>query len=125
MRYSRATGFFVLFLIFSVLVVPPIFAQFLPRHLGPALAAQMRYTPNLLRIEGVAGTAVGLGEKGEPVIKIYTEREGIGGLPRELDGVSVVVQVTGRNQPQPSPPARAKKGRSHSGICASSSRRVQ
>jgi hypothetical protein len=107
MKYSRATGWFFIFcLFFSALVVPPIFAQFIPRHLGPALAAQMRYTPNLLRIDGIAGTAVGLGEKGEPVVKIYAEREGLGGLPRQLDGVSVVVQVTGKINPLAAPPGK-------------------
>jgi hypothetical protein len=92
--------------IFLIWAAAPTFAQFIPRHLGPALAAQMRYTPNLLRIDGIAGTAVGLGEKGEPVVKIYAEREGLGGLPRQLDGVSVVVQVTGKINPLAAPPGK-------------------
>jgi hypothetical protein len=41
---------------------------------------------NLLHIEGVVGTAVGLAEDGMPVVKIYTEKEGIGGL-REISTV--------------------------------------
>jgi len=110
----RIAWFFVSFLFVSALAVPPILAQapFVPRHLGPALAAQARYTKNLLRIEGVAGTAVGLGENGAPVVKIYTEREGVGGLPQALDGVSVVVQVTGKIHPIKPPPG---KGGGHGG----------
>ena len=116
MKFSRRTAWlFVSFLFFSCFAVPlPILAQgrFVPRHLGPALAAQERYTRDLLRVEGVAGTAVGVGENGEPVVKIYTEREGIGGIPHVLDGVSVVVQVTGKIQPVAPPPG---KGRGHAG----------
>jgi hypothetical protein len=115
MKLSRTgTCFIVSFLFLSALAVPSsIFAQarFVPRHLGPALAAQERYTRDLLRIEGVAGTAVGVGENGEPVVKIYTEREGIGGIPQILDGVSVVTQVTGKIQPVAPPPG---KGGGHS-----------
>ena len=94
---------------------PPLLAQgrFVPRHLGPALAAQERYTRNLLRIEGVKGTAVGVGEDGAAVVKIYTEeREGIGGIPQELDGVSIVVQVKGKVHPVKPPPG---KGGGHGG----------
>jgi hypothetical protein len=107
MKYAEKTRWFSIFsLIFSICAAAPASAQFIPRHLGPALAAQMRYTPNLLRIDGIAGTAVGLGEKGEPVVKIYAEREAIGGLPRQLDGVSVVVQVTGKINPLAAPPGK-------------------
>ncbi|MFB3061551.1 MAG: hypothetical protein ACE10C_09305, partial [Candidatus Binatia bacterium] len=55
---------------------------------------QEQHTDVLLGIQGVVGTAVGLGTNGEAVVKIYTERSGIGGLPRSLDGISVSVQVT-------------------------------
>ena len=110
MRFSRRTAcLFASFLFLSSFAVPSsILAQgrFVPRHLGPALAAQERYTRDLLRVEGVAGTAVGIGENGEPVVKIYTEREGIGGIPQVLDGVSVVVQVTGKIQPVAAPPGK-------------------
>jgi hypothetical protein len=112
-RSRRAARFFFSFLFLSALTVPPsIFAQdrFVPRHLGPALAAQKRYTRDLVRIEGVVGTAVGTGDNGEPVVKVYTEKEGIGGIPQVLDGVSVVVQVTGKIQPLAAP---AGKGGGH------------
>lgn len=67
---------------------PPGFQQ--------AIAAQERHTPNLLGIQGVVGTAVGLGASGPPVVKIYTESRAVTGLPQVLDGVPVVVEVTGQ-----------------------------
>ena len=80
------------------LALSPAFAQpaFDPPGLQRAIEAQERHTNNLLGIQGVVGTAVGLGANGQAVVKIYTEKSGIGGLPRSLDGVPVRVQVTGR-----------------------------
>jgi len=80
------------------LALSPAFAQpaFDPPGLERAIEAQERHTNDLLGIQGVVGTAVGLGANGQAVVKIYTERSGIGGLPRSLDGVPVGVQVTGR-----------------------------
>jgi len=116
MKFSGRTAWlFVTFLfVFGLTVPSPILAQgrFVPRHLGPALAAQERYTRDLLRVEGVAGTAVSVGKNGEPVVKVYTEKEEIGGIPQVLDGVSVVVQVTGKIHPVAPPPG---KGGGHGG----------
>ena len=63
--------------------------------LARAIAAQELYTADLLAIRGVVGTAVGLGANGDPVVKIYTVRDGVAGLPSTLDGVGVRIQVTG------------------------------
>ena len=81
-----------------VLVVSPASAQpaFDPPGLDRAIEAQEGHTDALLTIQGVVGTAVSLGANGQAVVKIYTEKSGIGGLPRSLDGVPVVVQVTGK-----------------------------
>jgi hypothetical protein len=73
------------------------------------MAAQAGHTDALLRIQGVVGTAVGLAEAG-PVIKILTEHPGVTGLPRTLDGVPVVVQVTGKLFALPKPPGTPGKG---------------
>jgi hypothetical protein len=80
-----------------VLVVSPVYAQpaFEP-GLARAIAVQERHTDSLLETQGVVGTAVGLGAGGSPVVKIYTEARGIPGLPRSLEGIPVVVQVTGK-----------------------------
>jgi hypothetical protein len=60
------------------------------------MEAQERHTNQVMAIPNVVGTAVGLGAAGQPVVKIYTESAGVAGLPRTLDGVPVVVQVTGK-----------------------------
>ena len=91
-------GTFVSIGLLVALALSPAFAQpaFDPPGLERAIEAQEQHTDVLLGIQGVVGTAVGLGANGQAVVKIYTEKSGIGGLPRSLDGVSVVVQVTGK-----------------------------
>ncbi len=80
------------------LAVSPVHARhgFEPPGLGRAVATQEHFTADLLSIRDVVGTAVGFAANGDPVMKIYTASEGVAGLPRELDGVPVVVQVTGK-----------------------------
>ncbi len=65
------------------------------QELGPAIRAQERHTDELLGLAGVVGTAVGLNGGGRPAVKVYTIREGVRGIPRNLDGIPVVVEVTG------------------------------
>ena len=61
------------------------------------MAAQVRNTPALMRIEGVVGTGTGASATGQPVIMVYSERSlGAGRLPATLDGVPVVEEVTGK-----------------------------
>ena len=67
-----------------------------PVGLARAVAAQERHTDQLLAVTGVVGTAVGVRGDGKHVVKIFTEAAGVAGLPRELDGTPVQVQVTGR-----------------------------
>jgi hypothetical protein len=67
-----------------------------PPGLERAIAAQEAHNAGLLRTPGVVGTAVGLNADGKHVVKIYTERAGVAGLPESLDGVPVDVQVTGK-----------------------------
>ena len=66
-----------------------------PGGLGAIMAAQNRHTPALLGLEGVVGTATGLGPGGAPAILLLTVRPGVAGLPRSLDGFPVVPVVTG------------------------------
>jgi hypothetical protein len=63
--------------------------------LSAAIAAQQRATDRLLANEAVVGTAVGLTADGRPAVKIYTVRQGVAGLPSQLDGIPVQVEVTG------------------------------
>lgn len=61
-----------------------------------AIAAQERHTDNLLAKPGVVGTAVGHGPGGRAAVFVLTETPGVAGIPKKLDGVAVVPQVTGK-----------------------------
>ncbi len=63
--------------------------------LKPAINVQELHTDRLLSTPGVVGTAVGLTQDGKPAVKIYTKETGVGGLPKWLDGVPVVVEAIG------------------------------
>ena len=70
-------------------------APFDPPGLARAMAAKEFHVDRLLRTDGVVGVGVGLTAGGEAAVVILTEGPGVGGLPRRLDGVSVVIKVTG------------------------------
>ena len=74
--------------------------------LARALEAQTRHTDALMNLPGVVGTAVSWTSTGQPLVKIYTEKIGIGGLPKDLDGVPVTLEVTGRIQALAAPPCK-------------------
>jgi hypothetical protein len=59
------------------------------------MAIQDEYTPVLLRLPGVVGTATGLNADGELAIKVYVESAGVVGLPPFLSGVPVDIEVSG------------------------------
>ncbi len=67
-----------------------------PPGLAKAIAAQVEHNPQLLNTPGVVGTAVGLRGDGVAVVKVFTEKPGVAHLPATLDGVPVVVRVTGK-----------------------------
>ena len=59
------------------------------------MSIQNRHTPELMQLDGVVGTATGLGIDGQPVVKVFTARAGVTRIPASLDGIPVEVQVTG------------------------------
>jgi hypothetical protein len=64
-----------------------------------AHTAKKRHAERLLAAPGVVGVGVTLSGSGEPAVSIYVDSEAAGrSLPVELDGVPVVVTVTGRIQ---------------------------
>lgn len=65
-----------------------------PPGLERALAAQAQHTDALLSRAGVVGTAVTVVDR-VPAVAVLTARDGVAGIPRTLDGVEVVVRVTG------------------------------
>ncbi|OGV95929.1 MAG: hypothetical protein A2W53_08250 [Nitrospinae bacterium RIFCSPHIGHO2_02_39_11] len=61
-----------------------------------AIATQNRYTPWLMAIQEVIGTATGLTENGRPAILAFTKSEVRAGIiPSDLESVPVVVITTG------------------------------
>ena len=67
-----------------------------PRVLS-IMAVQNRSTASLMKIQHVLGTATGLTEDGRLAILVLLEKAvGRGALPKEIDGVPVVQEVTGR-----------------------------
>jgi hypothetical protein len=68
---------------------------------NPAVQAVMRVqnrnTPSLLRVAGVIGTATGLDDAGQIVIKVYSESKlAPGRIPDSVEGVRIVEEVTGK-----------------------------
>jgi hypothetical protein len=63
--------------------------------LSAAMATQDAHTADLLDINGVVGTAVGLGADGNPVVLVYTARLGVLGVPAMLGSTPVRTEVTG------------------------------
>ncbi len=66
-----------------------------PSQVKAVMEVQDRHTERLMAIDGVIGTATGLAEDGRVSVKVYTTRPRVEGIPSELDGVPVVVEVTG------------------------------
>jgi hypothetical protein len=93
--------FMLLGIIVALLALPVATVNAAPPPGGPpglerAIAAQEAHNPHILTIPGVVGTAVGLTADGKPAVKIFTETARVRGLPASLDGIPVVVQVTGK-----------------------------
>lgn len=72
---------------------------------------QERHTDRLMSIDGVEGTAVGLDQNGQHQVKVFTARQGVGGIPRNLEGVPVEVVVTGKFYALPKPARPQRPGR--------------
>lgn len=66
-----------------------------PPGLAIAIAAQEAHTQEFLAMDGVVGTAVSVRGDGVPVVQVFTESADVFGFPRFVDGVPVVVKVTG------------------------------
>jgi PKD repeat protein len=61
-----------------------------------AIAAQEKHTKVLMAINGVEGTAVGLDNNDQFVVKVYTARPGVANIPANLENIPVQVEVTGQ-----------------------------
>jgi hypothetical protein len=64
--------------------------------LGPALAAQAKHTNRLLADRDVLGTGIGRLTDGRPEVTVFARNASAAAkLPRDLDGIPVVIEVTG------------------------------
>lgn len=62
-----------------------------------AMAVQNRHTPELMSNPDIVGTATGVNNAGVPAVLVFVANDNASrGVPAELDGIPVVVQVTGR-----------------------------
>jgi hypothetical protein len=59
------------------------------------MAIQDHYSPALIGMPDVVGTATGLTEQGNPAVVVFTKGLGATGIPTRLEGVPVVVRMTG------------------------------
>ena len=75
---------------------------------GAAIAAQERHNAALLSIPGVIGTAVGLNRAGAAVIRIYSTRADLPGLPPAVDNIPVDIRATGQIMALSDPTRRAR-----------------
>ena len=81
-----------------------------------AVGVHNRHIPDILQTEGVAGTAIGADEAGNPVLVIYTkEQTPPGRLKKEYEGFRVVEQVSGPIRPFKGPPGGGGGGGGTSG----------
>jgi hypothetical protein len=95
-RFIVAIGLVATLLVASLVgpgeAQPPLSLR---EFLGAAIAVQNRHTDRLLTFTDVVGTAVGLTADGQPAIKVYTKAAAGARVPDSLEGVPVVVEVTG------------------------------
>ena len=80
-------------ILIGALAVSPVFGG--NHGVEGAKNAQKGLNDQVLPNSDVVGTAVGL-KDGQVVLKVFTARQGVAGIPKKHDGFDVVVQVTGR-----------------------------
>jgi hypothetical protein len=73
------------------------------------IEVQERHTERLMEIKGVVGTAVGLDQDNLAVVKVFTARGAVAGIPGTLDGVRVQPVVTGEFYALPKPDGKPGK----------------
>ena len=82
-----------------------------PPGLERATEVKERHAEALFEVAGVVGVGVGHNRDSNPAVIIFTETPGVRGLPTFLEGVPVVVRVSGKffAQPKPDKPGKPPK----------------
>ncbi len=99
MKFPRRTVLISIAAGLAALTTMPVLARVVvvhPAAIEHAIGIQNIHTPDLMAMEGVVGTGVGIEGDGAPVIKVFTESRSVAGVPRFLDGVPVVIQAIGK-----------------------------
>lgn len=60
-----------------------------------AVEVHQRHKGDVLNIPDVVGTGVGVGRDGLPVIKVFTKRAKVTGIPQKLESIPLQVEMTG------------------------------
>lgn len=113
MKILRRILFSLILVVGAALTALPVLAAVLdgsPPGLQRAMEVQERNTDALMTKPGVVGTAVGLRGDGAPVVLVLTEHALVGGLPRSMEGVPVLVKVTGKIYSRHHKPGHDKGG---------------
>lgn len=74
-----------------------------------AREVQEAHTPALMAIDDVVGTAIGFNQDNRTVVKVFTVRRGVAGIPGMLNGVPVQPVVTGEFYALPKPEGKPGK----------------
>ena len=103
-------------IIIAILVLPIAAVQAAPPPDGPpglerAIEVKERHAETLLGVPGVAGVGVGHNRDSSPAVIIFTETPGVRGMPAFLEGIPVVMRVSGKffAQPKPDKPGKPPK----------------
>ena len=94
MKRNLSIAFLVTAALILALAASPVFGGN-GNDVEKAKRAQEKVNGKVLSNEDVVGTAVGLNADGEAVVRVFTAKSGVGGIPKEQDGVKIVAQVTG------------------------------
>lgn len=91
----------ILGIIVAILALPLTMVNAAPPEDGPpglerAREVKERHEARLFEVTGVVGVGVGLHGDSRPAVVIFTEKPGVRGLPASLEGVPVVVRVSGK-----------------------------
>ncbi|MFN0056402.1 MAG: hypothetical protein ACKV0T_30010 [Planctomycetales bacterium] len=100
-----------------------------PKHVDKVIAIQDRHTDELLKLKGVVGTATGLDDDGNVVIKVYTDGADQPDVPETIEDIPVQVVERGpifplwakadRKDRLPRPVPIGVSAIADTGICAS------
>jgi hypothetical protein len=81
------------------------------RAIERVMQVQDRHTGTLMALPGVVGTATGLDAAGNGVVKVFLAKGGVPGIPANLEGVPVVLEVSGEFFALPKPLGRPGGGK--------------